>query len=122
MLRQHRSNITCCLKIEKYLPRKVRLKQVVRQVHKTHNHIDEALNIIAINNTLLQSMLHDQNVIKYHQALQGVQDNFLIVTKVVMLSRIVKYITEYRNPVSVNVAIYTLISFIIIFASEQLTN
>jgi hypothetical protein len=92
-----------------------------KKIDKTHKKIDEAFNIIALNNTIIQSFLHDHSIaiVKYGQTLQLVQSDFLVASKILMLYRIVNYLINFRNPVSANVATYTTILSIIIFASEQ---
>jgi hypothetical protein len=94
-----------------------------RKIDKTHKKIDEALNIIAFNNTVLQTILHDHSlaIIKYGQTLQLVQGDFLVASKVLVLYKIVKYLIDFRSPTSANVATYTLLLFFFIFASEQFT-
>lgn len=98
---------------------KRKLKRAVCFINKTHNKIDESLNIISVNSTMLTNFIHDHRIISYSNTLQVVQNDFVIATKILLVYRIVKYFIDFKSPASANVAIYTVLSCLFIFASEN---
>lgn len=100
----------------------VKFKTASKEVRKYHGKIDEALNVMSINGSVLQTLLVNGHlhVEKYEHVISLVQNNFLVASKIILLSKIFENILTSKYPTKDTVAIYSSTILYIIFASETI--
>jgi hypothetical protein len=96
---------------------KFRIRKISNIVKRVHGRINEALDIISMNNTVLLDMAHISYIKDYNNVTTLYQNDFLIASKILLICRIVKYISNMRSTESINVAVYTMLSAVFIFAN-----
>ena len=101
-------------------PPRIKFKVAIVAVHKFHNKVDEAFNILSLSDSVVNSLIHcvQLHEDKYETTLHHFQTNFSIASKVILLSKIIRYILISKNLVKDTVANYTLYLFLIIFVTE----
>ncbi len=102
---------------------------LVKRIHKVHRNVDEALNMISINSNVIELMIHTNKIDHYQHTLSIIQNDFSVVTKLMMASKILnvifehiqtpKHIIKHMNRCRQIVTIYTPLLLIIIFMSEK---
>lgn len=98
----------------------VKFKTVTTKVRKYHGKIDEALNVMAINGSVLQAIANSHiQVDKYEHAISLVQTDFLVASKILLLSKMLESILIFKHPTKDTVAIYSSTLLCIIFASDM---
>lgn len=100
-------------------PPRIKIRPLLVNVQKVHHKVDEAFNILALYGNVVDRVVHDQQVMKYECALHLLQNDFLIASKIMLLSKIVRYVFQFTFQPKDIAANYTLILFFIIFVSEN---
>ena len=96
---------------------RVRLKRVAVLTNKMTGKIDDAINVISFNGTIIQT-LNEHAADKYLHGVQLVQTNFSFASKIMLLSRIVAGLFSNDDQAKANVAIYSSLLVLVIFLSD----
>jgi hypothetical protein len=100
-------------------PKSVKIKHLttnINKINKVHSRIDDAFSILTVTDNVSKAVLPHFNT-KYDMTLHYFQDNFLIASKVIILSKLFVFMTRIDNRTKDNVAIYTLALFVLIFVA-----
>lgn len=122
--RHHNKNLPTCKHVlavtKPYVKHKVRFKKLASRVATAHERIDDALGVISLNGTILQSVVTDaHNVDKYQHGIQMLQNDFLFASKFMLVSRVIGSLKATDTQKSLNVAIYISLLFLVIFVSDH---
>lgn len=96
---------------------KVRMKRIVHKVGTVQTKIDDAISVISINNSLVQTMTSHQ-ADKYQHGIQLIQNDFLLASKFMLLSRVLGSVFAPGDQKKVNVAIYICLLALVFFVSD----
>ena len=112
------------------LKMKFRFKRGLNGLDRVHKKVDDALSLISMNSNLIEMIYHPQHIELYHHSLTVLQNDFWIVTKMVMASRMAGAIMETSaspnrviktlNMCRQLVTIYITLLILIIFMSERM--
>lgn len=97
-----------------YTRSRVKIKRVVRQAREVYNKVDHAINVIAVNETILQTFVHDKNLQEVSHATAMLQNDFSVATKVWVLSGVARVLFGKGTLSPANVATYIGIFMLII--------
>ena len=99
---------------------KVKFKQIASGVTCAHEKIDDALGVISLNGTILQSVITEgHNMDKFQHGIQLLQNDFLFASKFMLISRVIGSFKATGTQKHINVAIYISLLFIVIFVSDR---
>lgn len=111
-------NTLCTDMKSKVLRPIAKYRNVSKELQKYHSKVDEALNVMSLNSTMLQAITNDTHIQKYQMTIHYVQNDFLIASKILLLSRILDWLLTLKYPTKVTAAVYGTTLLYIIFASE----
>jgi hypothetical protein len=98
---------------------KQHLIQLAVKFKKRYKNLDEAMDIITLNSSVMKVLLENHDGVKYSKALHIVENDFLIASKILLLCRLAKYIYDFKSQTTTNVATHILTLLLVIFATEQ---
>jgi hypothetical protein len=96
---------------------KLVIKTKIKKISKVHGKIDDAFSILTVTDNVTNAVIPHIST-KYDVTLHYFQDNFLIASKVILLSKVFMFITRMDKDARDNVATVPLFLFIVIFVSQ----
>lgn len=96
----------------------IRIKRVARHANNMTGKIDDALNLISLNGTIVQAINAHADIDKLQHGVQIVQTDFLLASKLMLFFRVVQSVFAQESQKKVNAAIYIGLLFIVIFVSD----
>lgn len=93
-------------------------KRLYVAFNKLHDKVDQALNMLSINTSVADFVIHEGHVDKVHHTVQLFQNDFTIATKFILLSKVVLAITSRSKQLKDHAAIYMSLLLAVIFLSN----
>ena len=96
----------------------MRIKKAATRANMFTGKIDDALNMISLNGTIVQAINAHADIDKLQHGVQIIQTDFLLASKLMLFFRVVQSVFATETQKKVNAAIYIGLLFIVIFASD----
>lgn len=97
---------------------KVRLKRVAWHANNLTGKVDDAINMISLNGTIIETV-NAHAIDKLQHGVQVIQTDFLFASKLMLLSRFIGALFANESQKKVNAAIYMSLILIVIFVSDK---